>query len=156
MLFAITCLRTCLHTFYKLSDLIMKLHTLFVCKSCSAVLDHEEAGDRSEGNQLFLKLLESQKNNSSYSTLNIQSEGCLWTCNRSCVVTFVCPQKYTYHFVDLTEGSTTDLLQFSQLYQESQDGYVLPPKLPGTLRSHLLVRIPPTPESIPSLRNANA
>ncbi|MDM9383936.1 DUF1636 domain-containing protein [Chlorogloeopsis sp. ULAP01] len=128
----------------------MTLHTLYVCKSCSAILDHEEADDRAEGNQLFLKLLEAQKNNSIYATLNIQSVGCLWTCveKRSCVVTFVCPQKYTYHFVDLTEDSTTDLLQFSQLYQESQDGYVLPPKLPGTLRSHLLARIPPTPEAI--------
>jgi predicted metal-binding protein len=128
----------------------MTLHTLFVCKSCSAVLDHEEADERAEGNQLLLKLLELQKNNSTYSTLNIQPVGCLWTCvnKHSCAVSFVCPQKYTYHFVDLTENSTTDLLEFSQLYQESEDGYVLPLKLPETLRSHLLVRIPPTPEAI--------
>jgi predicted metal-binding protein len=128
----------------------MTLHTLFVCKSCSAVLDHEEADERAEGNQLLLKLLEVQKNNSIYSTLNIQSVGCLWTCvkKHSCAVSFVCPQKYTYHFVDLTQESITDLFQFSQLYQESEDGYVLPPKLPGKLRSHLLVRIPPTPEAI--------
>ncbi|MBD2566098.1 MULTISPECIES: DUF1636 domain-containing protein [Nostoc] len=130
----------------------MTLHTLFVCKSCSAVLSHEEADDRAEGNQLFLKLLEVQQNNSVYSNLKIQSVGCLWTCvsKYSCAATLVCPQKYTYHFVDLTEESIIDLLQFSQLYQESQDGYVLPPKLPGTLRSHLLVRIPPIPEILPS------
>ncbi|MBH8553052.1 DUF1636 domain-containing protein [Nostocaceae cyanobacterium CENA357] len=128
----------------------MTLHTLFVCKSCSAVLDHEEADDRAEGNQLLLKLLETQKNNSAYSSLNIESVGCLWTCveKRSCVVSFICPQKYTYHFVDLTEENITELLEFSLLYQESKDGYVLPPKLPGKLRSHLLVRIPPTPEAI--------
>lgn len=107
----------------------MKLHTLFVCKSCSAVLDHEEADERAEGNQLLLKLLETQKNNSAYSSFNIQSVGCLWTCveKRSCVVSFVCPQKHTYHFVDLTEENITELLEFSLLYQESQDGYVLPP-----------------------------
>jgi predicted metal-binding protein len=114
----------------------MKLHTLFVCKSCSAVLDHEEADERAEGNQLLIKILE------------VQSVGCLWTCNRSCVATFVCPQKYTYQFVDLTEESITDLLQFSQMYHDSKDGYILPPKLPGKLRSHLLVRIPPTPENV--------
>lgn len=124
----------------------MTLHTLFVCTSCSAVLSHDEADDRAEGNQLFLKLLDAQKNNSTYTTLNIQPDGCLWTCKRSCVVTFVCPQKYTYHFVDLTQENTNDLLQFSQLYHESEDGYVLPAKLPGKLRSHLLARIPPTPE----------
>ncbi|TAF06164.1 MAG: DUF1636 domain-containing protein [Nostocales cyanobacterium] len=128
----------------------MTLHTLFVCTSCSAVLSHEEADERAEGNQLLLKLLEVQKNNYADSTLNIQPVGCLWTCVKkySCAVSFVCPQKYTYHFVDLTEESINDLFQFSQMYQESKDGYVLPPKLPGTLRSHLLVRIPPTPESI--------
>ncbi|MBD2342625.1 DUF1636 family protein [Anabaena subtropica] len=130
----------------------MTLHTLFVCKSCSAVLDHEEADDRAEGNQLLLKLLEIQKNDSTYSTLNIEPVGCLWSCVKkySCAVSFVCPQKYTYHFVDLPQESINDLLEFSLLYQESQDGYVLPPKLPGTLRSHLLVRIPPTPEVIVS------
>jgi predicted metal-binding protein len=128
----------------------MKLHTLFVCKSCSAVLDHEEADDRAEGNQLLLKLLEIQKNNSAYSTLNIEPVGCLWTCVKkySCAVSFVCPQKYTYHFVDLPQESVTDLLEFGLLYQESEDGYVLPGKLPGKLRSHLLVRIPSTPEAI--------
>lgn len=128
----------------------MKVHTLFVCKSCSTVLDHEEADDRAEGNQLLLKLLEIQKNNSAYSTLNIEPVGCLWSCVKkySCAVSFVCPQKYTYHFLDLTEQNITELLEFSLLYQESQDGYVLPPKLPGKLRSHLLVRIPPTPEAI--------
>ncbi|MCG6136164.1 MAG: DUF1636 domain-containing protein [Nostoc sp. LLA-1] len=128
----------------------MALHTLFVCKSCSTVLSHEEADERAEGNQLLLKLLEVQKNDSTYSTLNIQPVGCLWTCVKkySCAATLVCPQKYTYHFVDLTQESITDLLQFSQLYQESEDGYVLPPKLPGTLRVHLLVRVPPTPEAM--------
>ncbi|MBE9058222.1 DUF1636 domain-containing protein [Sphaerospermopsis sp. LEGE 08334] len=125
----------------------MKLHTLFVCKSCSAVLDHEEADERAEGNQLLMKILEAQKNNPIYNNINIQPVGCLWTCVKkySCAVSFVCPQKYTYHFVDLPQESITDLLQFSQMYQESKDGYVLPPKLPGKLRSHLLVRIPPTP-----------
>ncbi|MDB9446072.1 DUF1636 domain-containing protein [Anabaena sp. CS-542/02] len=125
----------------------MTLHTLFVCKSCSAVIDHEEADERAEGNKLFLQLLELQKDNSIYHHLNIEPVGCLWTCGRPCTVTFVCPEKYTYHFVDLTEENTTDLLQFSLLYQASKDGYVLPGKLPGTLRSHLLVRIPPTPET---------
>ncbi|MBE7385489.1 MAG: hypothetical protein F6J95_029335 [Leptolyngbya sp. SIO1E4] len=36
-----------------------------------------------------------------------------------------------------------DLQQFSELYRESVNGYVKPPQMPGELRSHLLVRIPP-------------
>ncbi|MFM7407640.1 MAG: DUF1636 family protein [Cuspidothrix sp.] len=39
-------------------------------------------------------------------------------------ISFICVQKYTYHFVDLPQESITDLLQFSQMYHDSQDGYV--------------------------------
>ncbi|MFM2060602.1 MAG: hypothetical protein RLZZ507_272 [Cyanobacteriota bacterium] len=123
----------------------MTPHTLFVCKSCSAIFGHDEEDERAEGNQLLIKILEAQNNNPVYKNINIQAEDCLWTCDRSCVVTFVCPQKYTYHFVKLTEENINDLLQFSQMYHDSKNGYVLPPKMPGKLRSHLLVRIPPTP-----------
>ena len=124
----------------------MKLHTLFVCKSCSAIIDHEEADERAEGNQLLLKLLEAQKNDSTDCNLNIEAVGCLWTCDTPCCVTFTCQEKYTYHFVNLAvENIVLELLQFSKLYRESKNGYVLPAKMPEQLKSNLLVRIPPVP-----------
>ncbi|NJM23943.1 MAG: DUF1636 domain-containing protein [Richelia sp. RM2_1_2] len=123
----------------------MKLHTLFVCKSCSAILEHEEADDRAEGNQLLLKLLEAQKN--SACNLNIEAVGCLWTCDTPCCVTFTCQGKYTYHFVNLpVQNIVLDLFQFSKLYRESKNGYILPAKMPEQLKSNLLVRIPPVPD----------
>ncbi len=126
------------------------IHTLFVCKSCSAVIDHEEADERAEGNQLLLQLLEAQKN--SACNLNIEAVGCLWTCNRPCCVTFTCPGKYTYHFVDLpVQNIVSDLFKFRELYQQSEDGYVLPAKMPEQLKSNLLVRIPPVPEAKKSI-----
>ena len=76
--------------------------------------------------------------------MDIQAVGCLWTCDRPCSVTFACPGKYTYHFVDLNlKNSVTELQQFGELYTTSPDGYVKPPKMPGELRSRLLVRVPP-------------
>jgi predicted metal-binding protein len=75
---------------------IMKLHTLFVCKSCSAIIDHEEADERAEGNQLLLQLLEAQKNDLTDCNLNIEAVGCLWRCDTPCSVTFTCQGKYTY------------------------------------------------------------
>ena len=124
----------------------MKLHTLFVCKSCSAIIDHEEADERAEGNQLLLQLLETQKNDSTDCNLNIEAVGCLWTCDTPCCVTFICQDKYTYHFVNLpVQNIVLELLQFSKLYRESKNGYVLPAKMPEQLKSNLLVRIPPVP-----------
>jgi predicted metal-binding protein len=124
----------------------MTKHTLFVCTSCSASIAHDDVTDdtMTEGVLLFNQLQASQQDNAENSQLKIQKVGCLWTCDRPCSVTFACPGKYTYHFVDLNHAEcVSELQQFSQLYMQSADGYVKPPKMPGELRSRLLVRVPP-------------
>lgn len=127
----------------------MTPHTLFVCKTCSAEIDHEEVTETTvtEGKLLLQRLQDLWQSCSEpreLSELNVQAVGCLWTCDRPCAVTFACPGKYTYHFVDLhAVESVAELQQFSQLYINSPDGYVKPPQMPGALRSRLLVRIPP-------------
>lgn len=128
----------------------MTKHTLFVCKSCSATIAHDDVEDDTltEGVLLLKELQESQRNEALGNELDIQDVGCLWTCDRPCSVTFACPGKYTYHFVDLHHtDNVTELQQFGELYINSTDGYVKPPKMPGELRSRLLVRIPPIPMS---------
>ncbi|WP_416674504.1 DUF1636 family protein [Egbenema bharatensis] len=128
----------------------MTKHTLFICTSCSASIAHDDVTDDTvtEGVLLFNQLQVSQQNEFENNQLTIQKVGCLWTCDRPCSVTFACPGKYTYHFVDLSHSqSVSELQQFSELYINSADGYVKPPKMPGELRSHLLVRVPPLPES---------
>jgi predicted metal-binding protein len=128
----------------------MTKHTLFVCKTCSASIAHDDVEDDTitEGVLLLKHLQELQQNKSLGNELNVEAVGCLWTCDRPCSVTFACPGKYTYHFVDLHHtDSVTELQQFSELYLNSADGYVKPPKMPGKLRSRLLVRVPPLTES---------
>jgi len=128
----------------------MTKHTLFVCKTCSASIAHDDVEDDTitEGVLLLKQLQELHQNGLVKSELHIQEVGCLWTCDRPCSVTFACPGKYTYHFVDLHHAnSVSELQQFSELYLNSADGYVKPPKMPGELRSHLLVRVPPLPEA---------
>lgn len=115
--------------------------TLLICTTCSATIAHDDVTDDTltEG-----KVLLQQLQDSASTDLNLQAVGCLWTCDRPCSATFTCPEKYTYHFVDLNHtNSITELQQFSELYINSKDGYVKPPKMPGELRSRLLVRIPP-------------
>jgi predicted metal-binding protein len=124
----------------------MPLHTLFVCQSCSAVQAHDEADEQAEGNQLLMELVKTQPQNPADADLNIMGVGCLWSCNRPCTATFVCPDKYTYQFVDLNHlEHSPALLEFSRLYGQSANGYVLPAKVPKPLRTKLLVRIPPIP-----------
>jgi predicted metal-binding protein len=125
----------------------MTKHTLFVCTSCSATIAHDDVTDDTitEGSLLFNQLQESQQDGFENDKLDIQKVGCLWTCDRPCSATFACPGKYTYHFVNLNYAqSVAELQQFSGLYINSPDGYVKPPKMPGELRSRLLVRVPPT------------
>jgi predicted metal-binding protein len=119
----------------------MTQHTVFVCKSCSAAIAHDDVTEDTitEG-VLLLQQLEKLESDA----LKVKAVGCLWTCDRPCSVTFACPGKYTYHFVDLNYAqSISELQQFGELYIHSVDGYVKPPKMPGELRSRLLVRIPP-------------
>lgn len=124
----------------------MTKHTLLVCKTCSETIAHDDVTEETitEGVLLLNHLQKLTQNDAEDAKLHIQAVGCLWTCDRPCSVTFACPEKYTYHFVDLHYAdSISELQQFSQLYINSPDGYVKPPKMPGKLRSHLLVRIPP-------------
>lgn len=124
----------------------MTKHTLLVCKSCSATISHDDITDDTitEGVLLLKQLQQLYQSNSGDSELSIEAVGCLWTCSRPCSVTFVCSEKYTYHFAELNHNDcVSELQQFSELYMSSADGYVKPPKMPGELRSRLLVRIPP-------------
>lgn len=116
-------------------------HTLLVCKSCSARVSHDDINEDTVTEGV---LLLNQLKALALKNINVQAFGCLWTCNRACSVTFACPSKYTYHFVALNQRtSVAELQQFSELYCKSADGYVKPPEMPGELRSHLLVRVPP-------------
>ncbi|MBD3885369.1 DUF1636 domain-containing protein [Phormidium tenue FACHB-886] len=124
----------------------MTKHTLLICKSCSTTIAHDDVPEDTitEGVLLLKQLQTLHQHQSEHNELTVQAVGCLWTCDRPCSVTFSCPEKYTYHFVDLSHtDSIAELQQFSELYLKSVDGYVKPPKMPGELRSRLLVRIPP-------------
>lgn len=118
----------------------MNQNCLFICRSCEV--------NNLNGLDLYQELINSDR--SLITKLNIQPSRCLWTCSRACSVTFLAPDKYTYHFVDLDpQESVAALLQFGKLYLESEDGYILPAEMPKILKSKLLVRIPPISSPIP-------
>jgi predicted metal-binding protein len=119
----------------------MSKHTLFICKACNC----SKVANLPDPSSGCVYLLDQMMALSSIATdqLDIQAAGCLWTCDRPCSASFVAPGKFTYHFADLPLDSAQALLEFSALYIDSEDGYVLPAHVPELIRSKLLVRIPP-------------
>jgi predicted metal-binding protein len=122
---------------------MMPKHTLFVCEACNCSKNPNLPNPAMSCQYLFDQVL--QLSPIEPSELDIQPAGCLWTCDRPCSVAFLAPQKFTYHFADLSLESAPDLIEFSNLYIKSEDGYVLPANIPEPIRSKLLVRIPPGP-----------
>lgn len=120
---------------------MMLKHTLFVCEACNCSKNNNLPDPALRCQYLLDQVLELSPIKPD--ELNIQPAGCLWTCDRPCSVAFVAPQKFTYHFADLPLESAPALIEFSNLYIESGDGYVLPANIPKPIRSKLLIRIPP-------------
>lgn len=120
----------------------MSKHTLFICEACNC-----SKPNLPEPSSSCAYLLDQAMELSSIDTdqLDIQPAGCLWTCDRPCSASLIAAGKYTYHFADLSLESAEALLEFSALYINSEDGYVLPANFPELIRLKLLVRIPPTP-----------
>ncbi|BAY73742.1 hypothetical protein NIES25_01500 [Nostoc linckia NIES-25] len=121
----------------------MPKHTIFVCKSC-----HRSSEDRPKNppfdgeilldklNSLCLRQLPSDE-------LKIQSVGCLWACDRGCVVAVSSDEKPTYLFINLfPEESATALLEFIQLYIKNRKGVVVWEQLPEVLQSAIFAQIP--------------
>lgn len=125
----------------------MPKHVLFVCKSCNFSPAQKQYEEQLGGSDLLNQLLALYQDWPRQSDLEIQAVGCLWTCDRPCAVALAGVKKYTYQFVDLPPlESAVALLQLGESYIDSDDGYVLPSKLPETLKPRLLARIPPWPQ----------
>jgi predicted metal-binding protein len=114
----------------------MSEHTLFICEGCGP--------DRKSGSPHLLdEVLAADA--AQLSGVQIETTTCLWTCDRPCSASLISPGKYTYHFTDLSPDQASALLAFAAQYQDSDDGYVKPPKMPESLLPKLQVRIPSPP-----------
>jgi len=121
---------------------------LFVCQSCRA--NHSDSDDRPpEGAFLLEHLRNLYQDWSRRSQLEIQSVGCLWTCDHPCAIALSSPEKSTYILakVPVTEDSIKDtaeaVLCLSQLYLDSRDGTVPWKQFPEVLQTDIIARIPP-------------
>jgi predicted metal-binding protein len=118
----------------------MSKHTLFVCQSCCFFEDHPE-NEPADGAILLQQLQTCQ---SSYPELDIriQPVGCLWDCDRACVVAFSAPCKPTYLFSTLAPESAPALLEFAQQYTCSKTGNITHEKFPEALQKVPIAKVP--------------
>ncbi|NDJ17353.1 DUF1636 domain-containing protein [Myxacorys almedinensis] len=124
----------------------MANHILVVCEHCGFSADQDQHEGLSGGTHLLKQLMPLYENWSRKSELDIQTVGCLCACERPCAIALAGTAKITYLFGDLPPlNCAADLLTLSELYIDSEDGYILPAHLPKLLRSRRFARIPPAP-----------
>jgi predicted metal-binding protein len=118
-------------------------HVLFVCKSCNSVHFDDVDYEKSDGVSLLNQAKELQQAEFPQSELEIQSVGCLWTCDRPCAVAFSAPSKPTYLFAKVPSSAANALLQFGELYRSSKNSDIPWKQFPKILQSASVAKIPP-------------
>ncbi|MFN6534902.1 MAG: DUF1636 family protein [Nostoc sp. EkiNYC01] len=121
----------------------MSKHTIFVCKSCHRSSEERPKNPPFDGDIFIDKLNNLCVEKFTIEELEIQPVGCLWACDRGCVVAVSSEDKPTYLFVDLTpEESAAALLEFMQIYIKKRKGSVAWEQLPQVLKSAIFAQIP--------------
>ncbi|MDZ8067327.1 MAG: DUF1636 family protein [Nostoc sp. DedQUE08] len=122
----------------------MTKHTLFVCKSCHRSSEERPEKAPFDGDILLDQLNTLCAQQFHANELKIQPVGCLWACNKGCVVSVSSHDKPTYVFANLLpEESPAPLLEFIQLYIKSRKGVLAWEQLPDLLQSASIAQIPP-------------
>jgi predicted metal-binding protein len=117
-------------------------HVLFICKSCNSVHSDKVDYEKSEGATLLNQLRNLHQNGSHQNELEIKPVGCLWTCDRPCSAAFSATDKATYLFTHVPATAAAALLQFGELYRNSQNGDIPGQQCPEALQSAQVAKIP--------------
>jgi predicted metal-binding protein len=119
-------------------------HTLFVCKSCRRSSEELLENQPYDGSILLDKITTLSAKKFAGAELEIQSVGCLWACDRGCVIAVSNQDKPTYLLGNLPpdEENASALLEFIEMYISHRKGAVNWDKLPIQLDSAFLGCIP--------------
>ncbi len=109
---------------------------LFVCKSCNTT--SKKDSELSEGADLLERLNKLNKDK-----VAIQEVGCLWMCERTCVVALSAGDGFTYLFTDLpAKESPEALLELAELCFNNQGKSIPYKEFPQVLKASNIARIP--------------
>ena len=129
---------------------------LSICTRCRD--DREDVYDSRGGTRLaeaFMKRVPADVD------FSVRGVYCMSQCKRSCVVSFTAPDRFTYTFGDLDPENPGDLdaiLNFTKMYKNAPEGFVLRNDRPKVMRAGILGRFPPietTSELVSTLKKVN-
>ncbi|MBD2258234.1 DUF1636 family protein [Pseudanabaena sp. FACHB-2040] len=124
----------------------MSKHLLIVCEACGMSANLEKSEGQTSGTHLLEQLKQLHQTWPRRNELALETTSCLCICDHPCAVALVGTHKPSYLFGDLSPlSSAADLLIASELYLDSEDGFVPAFQLPSPLRSCRIARIPPAP-----------
>lgn len=128
----------------------MSKHLLIVCEACGASTNSEDNSQETEkqtaGAHLLAQLKQLHQDWPRRDELGLETTSCLCICDQACAIALVGTHKPSFLFGNLSpSASAADLLAASELYLDSEDGFVPAYKLPASLRPCRIARIPPAP-----------
>ncbi|MBS1167045.1 MAG: hypothetical protein H6R00_3070 [Proteobacteria bacterium] len=113
--------------------------TLHVCLSCRAADDDDTCRAGARLHAILADRLEGRAD------IRLFGVDCLSVCKRPVTVAFAAPRKWTYVAADAADPD--EVIAAAERYAESDDGRVPWRDRPPLLKSGLVARIPPQPET---------
>lgn len=113
--------------------------TVHICLTCRAADDDASSRAGARLHALLADRLEGRGD------IRLSGVDCLSVCKRPVTVAFAGPYKWTYVAADAVDPD--EVIAAAELYAESDDGRVPWRERPPLLKSGLVARIPPLPET---------
>ena len=120
-------------------------HTMYVCRSCVWSEAQREIDGKRQGIFLIDEIEKRRAKWAYEDKITLRVVFCLGGCLNPCDVGFRSPGKYFLRFNKLTPDDAQALLDFAEMYHDSEDGDVASEHRPERLRENLVVRVPPPP-----------
>ncbi|HWK49723.1 MAG TPA: DUF1636 domain-containing protein [Steroidobacter sp.] len=117
---------------------------LFVCDTCRYRPDLRECEGRSGGVH-FAEQLERRLREAPIAGVHLRRVSCLMACSRHCTVHVRSAGKFGYFIGDFTPdaASAATLLDYVDLYRQSDTGQVPYRSWPQAIKGHFIARTPP-------------
>ncbi len=121
--------------------------TVYVCVTCRAEGEPPLPLEGRAGRRLLDALGAELGTDLSFGLVPVE---CLSVCKRPCTVSFAAPGKWTYVYGDLLpETAVPVLIEAARLYAATPDGLIPWKQRPLAIRTGVVARVPPAPQSNP-------
>ena len=123
------------------------MRSLVICTTCKFPDGRKTDDSGRTAGSLMVEALQSALTRGQREDVVIETQACLWNCNRSCSVVIRDDKRFSY----VTGGHTPTpeqaeaILAWFDLHGETERGEVPFRQWPDAMRGHFIARIPPVP-----------